>query len=248
MKRSYYFSLFLTLYLLMGTAWASSIPSPPSINKVIALSAGPAWYHAGRTETIWLQPDFANTYDAFSPQKVLTSGELFLGLQKSFSNLDFMQLGLALAASGDAKLQGEIWETADPLFNNFSYQYKIFHKHLALKGKYLFNRWSSTLLPYVSASLGVALNKSYHFSMTPLIFEALPVPGFQSHQETAFTYTVGTGVQKILDVHWQLGLGYEFSDWGQSSLSRAPGQTINSGLSLSHLNTQELQVTLNYLF
>ena len=52
---------------------------------------------------------------------------------------------------------------------------------------------------------------------------------------TALTYTLGTGVQKILNAHWQVGVGYEFSDWGQSSLGRASEQTLHSGLELNHV-------------
>ena len=83
--------------------------------------------------------------------------------------------------------------------------------------------------------------------MGPLIFEALTVPGFQHHQETTFTYTLGVGVHKILNLHWQLEIGYEWSDWGHSALSAAPGQSIGTGINLNHIETQQLQFILNYL-
>ena len=235
----YAFALLLCC-LLPGLSTATS--------NVIALSAGPAWYRAGKTQTLSLQPQFANTYKATTPDQRLTSGELFLGLQRSFSNLGFGQLGVTIATSSAAKLRGHIWEAADPEFDNFTYQYTISHVHVAMKTKWLLNRWHDTVLPYVSASLGVALNKASNFSMTPLIFESLTIPGFQSNQNTALTYTLGLGVHIVLNAHWQLGIGYELSDWGNASLRKAPGQTINSGLSLNALFTQQLQFTLNYLF
>lgn len=239
------FSWILCSCLIISQA---SIGAPLSADKVIAFSGGPAWYQAGNTQTIQLQPNFTNTYAATIPQQVLANGELFFGLQRTFARLGFGQLGLAIAGSSDARLQGYIWETADPLFDNFSYHYKISHAHLALKTKWLFNHWSPSVLPYFSASLGVAQNKAHHFYMTPLIFEALPTPNFQNHQETALSYTLGIGVHKTVNSQIQLGVGYEFGDWGHSSLNRAPGQTLNHGLSLNHLYTQQLQFTVNYLF
>lgn len=69
---------------------------------------------------------------------------------------------------------------------------------------------------------------------------------FASNTTTAFTYTLGAGVQRHLNPHWQVGIGYEFSDWGSSQLNRASGQTLNSGLLLSHLYTNELLFNLTY--
>lgn len=230
------------LYCLMSSCALALSPT----SKIIAFSGGPAWYHAGHTQTISLQPNYANTYAAITPTQVLASGELFLGIQRPFTGKAFWQLGLALAASSEARLQGDIWETADPAFDNFTYQYETTHAHLALKTKWLFRCVDSTLLPYLSGSLGVATNQSHRFSMSPLIFEVLPVPGFQNHQETAFTYTLGVGVHKVLNPQWQVGMGYEFADWGRSSLSRAPGQTVGHGLGLNHLETQQLQFVINY--
>ena len=70
---------------------------------------------------------------------------------------------------------------------------------------------------------------------------------FASNTTTAFTYTLGAGVQRYLNPHWQAGIGYEFADWGRSQLNRALGQTLNSGLSLSHLYTNGFLLNLTYL-
>lgn len=230
---------------LSGLPWAATYSQ---INRVIALSVGSAWYRAGETQTVWLQPDFKNAYVANRSQHVLTDGELFLGLQRSLMNIGFGQLGLALVTATPARLQGDIWETSDPLFDNFSYRYKISHTHVALKATWLFNHGSSTLLPYFSGSLGLAWNRSYQFSTQSLLFEVLPVADFQSQDNKALTYTLGAGLQKMINSHWQLGMGYEFSDWGRTSLGPMPGQTNNSGLSLSHLDSHQLQCTISYLF
>ncbi|HHS9463875.1 TPA: outer membrane protein, partial [Legionella anisa] len=77
--------------------------------------------------------------------------------------------------------------------------------------------------------------------------EALPNPDFADHTKTAFTYTLGAGVQKALNDHWQIGAGYEFADWGKSELGRAFGQTMNSGLALNHLYTNGVLFNLTYV-
>lgn len=209
------------------------------------ISVGPTWQSNGNTQTFYLAPNIEKTYTANSSTNLMADGEVFLGLQKDLPHQLQGQLGLAVAVAGNAKLSGNIWDDADPQFNNYAYQYNVNHVHLALKGKLLVDR-GSWLTPWVSGSLGVGFNHAYSFSNTPTIFEALPNNNFSSKTETAFTYTLGAGVQRILNQHWQVGIGYEFADWGQSGLGRASGQTLNSGISLNHLYTNGFLFNLTY--
>ena len=151
-----------------------------------------------------------------------------------------------MGATSNAKLSGNIWDDADSTFNNYSYSYQIQHTHVAIKGKLLADQgyW---VIPWVSASLGVGFNDAHGFQNTPLISQAVTIPNFASNTQTSFTYTLGAGVQKILNRHWQIGAGYEFSDWGQSTLNRASGQTLNSGLNSNHLYTNGLLFNLTYI-
>ena len=214
---------------------------------VLTLSGGGAWYAAGQTQTFYLQPGFKNTYVANTPTKVLAEGEVFVGLQNPLPLSLIGQLGLTFAGSGDAHLQGRIWEAGEPAFDNFCYQYQINHMHVGLKGK-LFKPFANTsYLPYVGGSLGVGYNHAYDFTMQSVAFETLPEPLFTNNTETTLTYTLSAGVQKILNQHWQVGAGYEFSDWGKSRLSRAQGQTLSNGLLLNHLYTNQLQLNVSYL-
>jgi opacity protein-like surface antigen len=73
------------------------------------------------------------------------------------------------------------------------------------------------------------------------------MPNFVSNTTTTFTYTLGVGLERHLNQHWQAGIGYEFADWGNSQLIRASGQTLNNGLSFSHLYTNGLLFNLTYL-
>ncbi|AOW53854.1 outer membrane protein [Legionella pneumophila] len=242
--------LFITAAGVLGsTAFAGTMgPAVPSKDWtwVSSIAAGPVWVRGGETQTFFLAPEIEKTYADRKSTNVLASGELFVGIQKTWSSQWLGQLGLAAATTGNAKLQGVIWDDADPQFDNYSYQYKVRNTRVAVKGKLLLDKgyW---LMPWVSASLGVGFNRAHDFTNTPLIFEALPNPNFTNHTKTAFTYTLGAGVQKSISEHWQLGVGYEFADWGKSELGRASGQTLNEGLKLNHLYTNGVVLNLTYV-
>jgi len=213
---------------------------------VNTLSIGPSWQNNGHQQTFYIAPEIEKTYTANSSTNTLADGEFFLGVQKNLPRQLQGQLGLAFGIAGNAKLAGNIWDDANPQFDNYTYAYKVNHMHLALKGKLLADRgyW---LMPWISGSLGVGFNHAYSFSNTPTIFEAIPNANFSSNTETAFTYTLGVGVQRILNPHWQAGIGYEYADWGKSQLGRALGQTLNSGLSLNHLYTNGFLINLTHI-
>lgn len=238
-----------TLSLLGGAAFAGTMgPVAPAKDWawVGSLSAGPVWASAGDTQTFYLIPEIEKTYVAQQSSNALASGELFLGIQKALNPQWLWQLGLAAAITGDAKLQGIIWDDADPQFDNHSYQYKVNHSRLTLKGKLLLDNgyWA---MPWVNAGLGLGFNRAHNFSNTPLIFEALPNNNFADHTTTAFSYTLGAGVQKNISQNWQVGVGYEFADWGKNSLNPAVDQTLNSGLNLNHLYTNGLLFNFTYI-
>tara|TARA_R110002126_G_scaffold123850_1_gene265727 strand:+ start:403 stop:1197 length:795 start_codon:yes stop_codon:yes gene_type:complete len=213
---------------------------------VAILSVGPVWENAGNTQTLYLTPTIKKTYAANHTSHVLVDGDVFLGIQKPLREKLEGQIGLSVATTGNASLSGYIWDDAQAQFNNYTYSYKVKHTHVALKGKLLAER-GYILTPWVNGSLGVGFNQAYDYSNTPTIIPAIAMPNFASNTTTAFTYTVGAGFQRSFNAHWQGGLGYEFADWGKSQLGRASGQTLNNGLSLSHLYTNGFLFNLTYL-
>lgn len=247
MKHRFFLSV-ATVGVLGSTAFAGTMePVIPAKDWawVASIAAGPIWERGGETQTFYLAPEIEKTYVARKITHAIATGELFVGIQKSLTSQWLGQLGLAAATTGNAKLQGVIWDDADPLFANYSYLYKVRNTRIAVKGKLLLDKgyW---LMPWVSASLGVGFNCAYDFTNTPLIFEAL-ANDFEDHTKTAFTYTLGAGVQKTMSEHWQLGVGYEFADWGKSEMGRILGQTMNSGLALNHLYTNGILFNLTYI-
>lgn len=212
---------------------------------VSSLSEGLLWERAGKTQSFDLTPEIAKTYAAHQSTHVLANTEFFVGMQKILSKTIQAQLGLTIAATSNASLSGLIWDDEIPQFANHSYGYKIQHTHVAIKDKLLINKgyW---LTPWISGSLGIGFNSAHSYQNTPLIYEAIVNPNFASYTQVAFTYTIGVGLQKALNQHWQVGMGYEFTDWGQSRLGRAAEQTLNKGLVLNHLYTNGILFNLTY--
>lgn len=214
--------------------------------NVMTFSMGPAWAHSGDSDTFTLAPGIQKTYDANNTTQAIVDGELFLGRGWMLSEQYQSQLGLAVATTEAAKLSGNVWDDANPQFNNYTYQYKMKHTHFAVKGKLLLDSQYS-IKPWISASFGLGFNQTENFSNSPTIFEAIVMPNFQTNTQSTFTYTIGLGLQCITAAHWQVGVGYEFADWGRSELSPAPSQTMGSGISQSHFYTNGLMLNITYL-
>lgn len=237
-------AFFLCTQSIAGTFEADV--SQTSWNWVGSFSLGPIWESAGETQTLDLTPYITKTYAAAVKTNPLIDGEVFVGIQKTLSKTFEEQIGVAWVIANHAKLSGNIWDDANPDFNNYTYKYAIQHNHIAVKGKLLFDQ-KHDVIPWISGSLGIGFNDAYSFQNTPLISEAVAMPNFTPHTQTSFVYTLGFGVQKVLSQHFQIGAGYEFSDWGKSQLGRAAGQTLSSGLSLNHLYTNGILFNLTYL-
>ena len=249
MKYKFFLLSLITKTLLAGDVLADTVDtfaSPKNLSWFSSIRADLLWTRGGESQTFFLTPEIEKTYASRKESNKLVSGEIFIGMQKLLSQQLISHIGLAATITDNTKLQGVIWDDTDPQFDNYSYQYKIKHSGIIVKGILFFDKgyW---LLPWISGGIGVGFNKAHNFTNTPLIYEAIPNPNFRDHTQTALTYTLGAGVQKKLNQHWQVGLGYEFSDWGKSKLNRATDQTINSGLSLNHLYTNGLLLNITYL-
>lgn len=235
-------------WILLAIALISPAQATQAGQRIVgSISLGPSWYQAGQTQIVALQPTYDNTYVADTPLHLLGTAELFLGLQGQLNTHAYAQYGVMYAASTDAQLQGMIWEFGDPAFNNFNYDYNLQHRALALKGRLLTDYLSTRYLPYASASVGIGFNRTYQFNMKPLLYEIVEDSGFQSKTITSVSYTVGLGIQRVINTHWSIGMGYEFADFGRSILGPTPVQTGAQGLILNHLYTNQLQFSVHYL-
>lgn len=216
--------------------------------KVITISAGPAWSNTPATQqNIYPSVDIVNTYVSGNTTSTLINGEIFAGLQSKLVHPNLVgRLGLALAGSSGAEVEGQVWQAGSATFNNLSYTYQITHAHIAAAGKLLWLLDTNTeekYYPYISGSLGLGYNYASQFLLSTRDSSAVPTPLFQSNTVTSFTYTVGAGFEREINETMHAGVGYRFADWGKSALGAAPGQAFGGGLVLKHLYTNQLQVS-----
>lgn len=212
---------------------------------VAAFSVGPAWISKPSHQSLLLAPEIEKTYTQNQTHSVIAEGEFFFGIQYPLRDRWFSQTGIAIAATTHTTLSGEIWDAGNANFNNYAYSYSLQHSHLVIKEKLLADL-GFPLVPWLSGSLGVGFNQSDTFQNRPLIPEAIATPNFSDHTATTFTYTLGLGLQKTLTQHLQLGIGYEFADWGAWNLGSARGQTMGVGPGLTHLYTNALIFNVSY--
>jgi len=235
--------LLISGQLFSGTMATSRPPSDWS--WIGALTLGPTWTNARENQTFYLTPTIEKSYIASKKNNTFLSGEFLGGIQKKISNRIVGELGLAIATTGNAKLQGVIWDDAEPEFENFTYGYKVRQTRVSLKGKLAFdgNFWC---MPWVSGSVGVGFNRARSFKDTPIIYEAASNTVFQNHTKKNLVYAFGAGLQKQLSPHWQIGAGYELSSWGRSELGQAFAQTLNTGLELNTINANNILLIFTY--
>lgn len=214
-------------------------------SPVVTASMGFGWNNVGEMQTILVQPDVGKAYIATDTTGSIFQGELFAGVQQRLNPRVLGQVGVAFAGATGAGMNGEIWEDADPELANYTYNYRINHSRVAIEGKLLADL-DLLFMPYVNGSVGAGFNKAYNFTIRPKLEEEIPAPDFQSNTTTSFTYTVGVGLQKALNKHWQMGLGYQFADWGNSQFAPAPEQTLNTGLAQSHIYVNSILFNLSY--
>lgn len=233
-------------FLIGGLALSPIAYAAARPNLIVTLSMGPTWVTAPKRQTLPIMSTLEKTYTQNSVHNVLSNNELFLGVQYPVRDIWLNQIGAAIVANSYAKITGDVWDEAQPEFNNHVYRYRVQHTHVAIKEKLLLNKnWY--VKPWVNASIGVALNRSGRFKNTPIISEAVATPNFSLNSQVTFTYTLGFGVQRMITNHWQAGLGYEFADWGKHYLGRSDEQTLGRGPGANHLYTNSLLFNLTYI-
>jgi opacity protein-like surface antigen len=244
-------SAILPLFCLLSAATHAEslwpITETTQSSPLLTLSLGPAETQGNRSQTFFLQPELEKRYKMKRTPQTFGLGEIFLGWQMPMMKYLLGQVGVAVEGGVEAPIKGDIWEDADPDFNNFTFKYKVNHAHVALKGKLLTDT-VTIVQPYVSGSIGYGINRSHGFSIKSKICEEIPAPNFTVRDENGFAYTFGFGIQTSYSDNWQAGIGYEMADWGKTGLGRAPGQTMNRGLNDHHLYTQQVLLSLSYVF
>ena len=70
---------------------------------------------------------------------------------------------------------------------------------------------------------------------------------FANHNQSAFAWGLGVGLDYNLNQHIRAGVGYQFADLGSVSLGVTPAESTTQTLGLSHLYTNQLRFQFTFL-
>lgn len=145
---------------------------------------------------------------------------------------------------------GEVYQYNDINSNAFTFNATLFPSISSEKFK-----------PFVSAGVGVAINKFgsvNNFNITSNS-PAGPVPlnyniRLDGDNKTSFTWQIGAGLDYSIIEHLDFGLGYRFVDLGKFTTSTNFTNSVSGAEStvkpyiINHLNVNEFYARLNYYF
>ena len=213
--------------------------------SIITVSGGPSWSAPGKDQYLHpFPPPMNEHFIADTSTVILGTGEIYFGLQRLVSPTVIGQFGINVAGASDVDLSGVIDVNGVPAVN--AYTYKVSHARVELKGK-LIAAACRYVQPYLSGSAGVGFNHSHDYIPTTINAVLYPPSWFDTNSNVSFTYTLGAGAQKMITRNWQVGVGYEFADWGKNFLG-GDDNLLNTGPGSPHLYTQTLLFSVGYLF
>ena len=235
--------LFLSLSASAGDPAFDNLPI--QWTSIVTFTGGVGWTTAGQDQYLYpyLPPSY-EYYTSNSETSTMGSGEIFFGLQRVIFPNIIGELGLGIAGMSDAEVTGRA--DIDGYPDALSYSYKVNHGRFELKGK-LIGYTIQPLQPYISGSFGVAFNNAHDYRpvlLNPAVYQPF---WFDSNVALAFPYTLGAGVQTMINPNWQVAVGYQFADLGKSYL-RGDQLVLNKGLRLTHFYTNEALVSISYVF
>lgn len=218
---------------------------PLEWGSIITVTGGLSWATGGENQYLYPSPlpDY-QYYHSNSGITTAATGELFFGLQRLVAPQVIGQLGLGVAGLTDVNVTGTT--DVNGVADAYSYSYKVNSVRVEFKGK-LISNYFQMLQPYLSASLGLSHNLSHDY--IPVLNNPAVTPPlwYASNAVVTFPYSVGVGVQKMINPNWQWAVGYQFADLGRSFLD-GDDVFLDQGLRLTHLYTNELLFSISYLF
>ena len=211
-------------------------------HPVMAITGGPGWVNPGDKQNLYLDYDFNNGYRSQQNNQPVGFLEAYIALQHQLDEKNTNQFGVAFSGAWMAKRTGQVWQYNNPEFYNYDYTYNLRQLRLALRDKLIFDQglFNQKLMPYITGSVGIGFNKAYSYTETPLDTSIVSSPSFSNRTVNAFTYSVGGGVQTAPWNNLIFAVGYEFMDWGRSSLGMASGQILPGAPGMSHLYMNSL--------
>ena len=255
-KRTYRQAMLLLTGLSSSIAFSANQPNNflhslidvKQYTPLVTLTVGPDFVQAGQAQALTLLPPFQYYYTNNSGTATVADAGGFVGVERFVTDYLSVQLGVAGYVDAQLTPQGDVWQFGVPLFDTLSYAYKVHHSRVMFSSKLLTTipRYQ-TVHPYFSWELGTAYNNASAYQETPLIPLAVPMTPFANHNQSAFAWGLGVGLDYNLNQHIRAGVGYQFADLGAVSLGVTPAASTTQTLGLSHLYTNQLRFQFTFL-
>lgn len=210
---------------------------------IATLTGGADFVHIGQARNVSLLPPFSTAYESKASYANGGSVGFGLGMEGAQSEMYFWQLGLAGFYHTPVTNTGAVLQFNLPAYNNFIYRYRIQATRAVVTGK-LLGTLQPYWHPYVSGEIGAAFNTSSGYHDTPLLEENYPMAPYANNTQTAFTWSVGFGVDAELNNHLRLGVGYQFVDLGKASLGFSSAQETRDHLDITNLFDHQIRAQL----
>lgn len=246
--------LLTNLLTMTSLGYAFTLPEKDTWRPVFALGAGiSSPSHLGISQYFPIRDPIIDEFYIYSTNhKTQTSGfwDLLLAAEWNINPEWIGQAGLDYNQTAPFKVKGTFQGADIQSADNFSYQYKVLTKQLLVNGKLLYTL-KNYVHPYLSAGLGTAFNKAYHYyTNVPanLTFTRMHL----DHTNTSLSYALGIGIDTDINKNLRAGIGYRFTDLGTVQLGKAFIDTslVSGTLSNSNSNfyTNEVLIQLTWVF
>lgn len=216
---------------------------------VLTVSSGLAASRIGRSQLLSMADDFTEyQYAANHDNSNIMLWGVFLGTEIPVQQQWILQLGVGVYLPNVFRGEGVLIQGVDEQSSDkFPYSYKVKNHQFLSEGKLLGNV-KEKYHPYVSAGLGVAVNRAYDYSAYVPPFLTF-TPQFTNQSTTSFAYSIGAGMDVDIKKNWRLGAGYRFTGVGEANLGYGYLDVIPfpGTLTQSNLYIQEILVQLTYL-
>lgn len=215
----------LTSCLLVSTfASAGELGSPvaPSqgFRPVVAVLGGVAGVNASRSQVFIGTDDDVFTYNSRGNNKTTGFVGAFLGVEHELPSPNFlMQLGVEYDYFGNIKVHGINAVGIEPRTStHYNYSYRLQTQQVLAVAKLLVTT-HQIFHPYAAVGLGAAFNDASRYNVSTHERGSINLtPLFDNNTHTAFSYSLGLGVDTDITQQVRLGLGYRYSSFGKASL------------------------------
>ena len=156
-------------------------------------------------------------------------------------------LGLRYQHFFESDIDGSVTQYSNPLYRNYSYQWPISTNIVSLNSKLNIVQFKQ-FLPYVSAGVGAAFNRSGDYEESPYTtITPRFSPDYASKNKSNFYYDLGLGVDMLLTPQWMISLGYNYQSIGDVISGFGRNGWESAKLGLGRFSTHAALLGLTYL-